>query len=117
MRELTSHQTNACNEQIEITVADPPGAGGASHHYVISWPDGGVELRFQNGPIAEAGVNGLTHEALLAVLIDRLEGFQAGAFACLENQLASGHLRAAIETLKGRTKLREQRGVEGTHTP
>ena len=45
-------------------------------------PNGGFcfEIRFQNGPIAEAGVNGLTHEALLAVLEDRLVGFQSGPY-------------------------------------
>jgi hypothetical protein len=34
---------------------------------------------FQNGPIAEVGVNGVTHEVLLAIVADRLRSFQKGA--------------------------------------
>lgn len=72
-------------------------------------------LLFQNGPIPEAGVNGLTHEVLLEILIDRLSGFQAGQFACDANQLCLDHLKAAQEILLNRTRERMARGVEGTH--
>lgn len=75
-----------------------------------------VDISFQCGPLAEAGINGITHENLLAILIDRLEGFQGGKYATVENQIALDHLRAAQNTLKFRTQLRLARGVEGTHT-
>lgn len=121
-RELTAHKTNGCNEAIEIRVLDEPGSGGACHQYAIVVPDrlsptGRVHLPipFQNGPIAEAGTNGITHEALLAILIDRLEGFQGGQYACAENANALADLKTALYWLQSRTKKRVQRGVEGTH--
>ncbi len=125
MRELTSHKVNGVNDGLTITVRDEPGVGGANHEYMIQWsendnlraiPDCGVLLSFQNGPIREAGVNGITHEALLAILIDRLEGFQRGKFACGSNELALVELRRAQTTLLDRTRERSARGVEGTHT-
>ena len=78
MRTLNEHQINPANDALVVTVIDEPGHGGANHAYDI---EGGeavpTYLRFQNGPISEDGngVNGITHEALLAVLIDRLRGF------------------------------------------
>lgn len=74
-------------------------------------------LSFQNGPIAVDGngVNGITHEALIAVLQDRLKGFQAGQYANPYNQQALDHLDEAQAFLQLRTKERMARGVEGTH--
>lgn len=126
-RKITTHQVNGCNEAIQIKALDEqPGPGGASHHYVAYVPHDEfneemnaslcVYLYFQNGPIKEAGVNGITHEVLLAILIDRLEGFQRGPFACADNAEALSHLKAAVEVLHRRTKARVARGVEGTHT-
>lgn len=124
-RELTSHQVNGCNENIRIKVLDEPGHGGACHRYVMYVPhdEFNEELNascvchidFQNGPIKEAGVNGFTHEALLAILIDRLEGFQSGPYACIENSAALSALKSAQGHLKSRTEKRLARGVEGTH--
>lgn len=74
------------------------------------------DITFQKGPIKEAGVNGITHEALLAILIDRLEGFQAGPFKHEANEHALKHLRDALAALKSRTVERMARGIEGTHT-
>ncbi len=129
MRELTGHKVNPANDILTIEVRDEPGAGGAHHRYVIlgyhdlsnpSRPahrqaDTSVELLFQNGPIAEVGVNGITHEALLAILIDRLEHFQAGPYANDYNQIALDHLKGAQNALQARTRERMDRGVEGTH--
>lgn len=123
MRELTGHKVNPANDRLTITVLDEPGAGGANHAYHISWPwpqpeDAGhiqrVDIIFQNGPIAEAGVNGITHEALIEILIDRFKGFQRGPYACDANQLALTHLEGAQFVLLNRTKERMARGVEGT---
>jgi hypothetical protein len=72
------------------------------------------EIYFQNGPINEHGVNGISGEALLAVNIDRLRGFQAGQYACADNAEALDHLEKALECLHRRTKERLARGVEGT---
>jgi hypothetical protein len=125
MREITSHHVNPANDKLRITVIDEPGSGGACHVYLVTgidmennpgadvpmpaWaedltPMNGQSILFQNGPIAEAGVNGITHEALLAILIDRLEAFQRGAFANDYNAVALAHLQSA-----------QARGVEGMH--
>lgn len=114
MRTLTSHVLNEVNAQIEISVLDEPGAGGANHRYLMQFPGGvGQCIDFQNGPIAEAGVNGITQEALIAICIDRLRSFQAGPFACRENALALTKLEEAMHWLHARTRDRQWRGVEG----
>lgn len=132
MREITSHRVNPANDRLSIRALDEPGSGGASHLYQISGfssesnpADPFTErygkaadhstILFQNGPIAEAGVNGVTHEALLAVVIDRLQAFQRGPFACRENALALTKLEEAQHWLQHRTLARMARGVEGTH--
>jgi hypothetical protein len=121
MRQITSHRVNPVNDQVNIEVVDQPGAGGANHVYVVSWPIGTtgreqVTIRFQNGPIAENGVNGITQEVLLAIVADRLECFQRGAYACAENQAALNHVLEAQRVLASRTKKRVAQGVEGTST-
>lgn len=106
---------------MHVRAVDGPGPGGASHKYVLFAQDedgrshGGVQLVFQNGPVKVAGVNGITDEALYAVLIDRLRAFQSGKYACRENALALTNLEQALMWLHKRTLDRERRGVEGTH--
>jgi hypothetical protein len=131
MRTINDHRVNPANDRLTISVVDEPGSGGASHLYVVSGfdpttnpstttgrgvPNGPtLEVLFQNGPIGEAGVNGVTHEALLAILIDRMRAFQAGPFSCRENALALTKLEEAQQWLQARTRGRMLRGVEGTH--
>lgn len=120
MRTLEGHKVNPANDVLTIEVLDEPGAGGANHLYSISGYTGksgadSVLVEFQNGPIAEAGVNGVTHEALLSILIDRLQGFQKGPYANDNNATALSHLEDAQTALQARTKERMARGVEGTH--
>jgi len=113
---------------LTIDVRDEPGQGGACHDYLIrgfdatSNPSDGViqgdksaRILFQNGPIKEFGTNGVTHETLLAILIDRLRSFQAGPFAGRPNAIALTHLEEALMWLQTRTRERIKRGVEGTH--
>lgn len=126
MREITTHKVNGCNDSIHIHAIDAVGSGGANHKYCIGGfihrNDAGTDnetaivIRFQNGPIPEVGTNGVTHEALLAIVIDRLQAFQKGPFACRENALALTKLEEAMHWLKHRTEERMKRGVEGTHT-
>jgi hypothetical protein len=114
MREITSHVVNPANDKLKIIVRDEPGAGGANHEYEIALPDGsGVRIAFQNGAINEHGVNGITQEALLAIVMDRLQSFQRGPFACRENALALTKVEEAQHWLFSRTLARMQRGVEG----
>ncbi len=132
-RQLTDHIVNPANDKITITVLDEPGSGGANHLYQIAGFDSASNLSdpwvlrhgeaathstilFQNGPIPEVGVNGLTHEALLAIVADRLRSFQKGPFACKANACALTHIEEAQHWLQQRTLERMRRGVEGTHT-
>ena len=124
MRKIIDHIANPVNDRLEITVLDEPGAGGANHEYDIAATDDGSgkphkiaarRIRFQKGPINEVGVNGITQEVLLAIVIDRLCSFQAGPYACKENAEALDHSLQALDWLKSRTKARMARGVEGTH--
>jgi hypothetical protein len=127
MRELTSHKVNGLNEALTIRVFDEPGNGGACHRYGICFtqdvPGAEVgagdwnsecEISFQDGPIAEAGINGISQEALLAVVVDRLECFQKGQYSCRENAIALTKLQEAMHWLQHRTRERVARGVEGT---
>lgn len=122
MRTIADHKLNGLNDALEITVLDEPGQGGACHEYQIRGWNGPVEkegdpcctISFQNGPIKEAGVNGISGEALLAIVIDRLRCFQAGKYASNENMHALVNLAEALEWLQKRTRDRMARGVEGT---
>lgn len=133
MRTLNSHKVNPANDKLEIEVLDEPGAGGANHLYKITGYNSASNLSdpfvlahgaaaqystvlFQNGAIGEVGVNGVTHEALLAILIDRLQSFQKGPYSSRENALALTKLEEAQMWLLQRTRARMARGVEGTHT-
>lgn len=125
MRQLTTHiaEGDSINHQLLIKVLDEPGHGGACHVYEVSNGDNNAPdkmipyllFEFQNGPIKEVGVNGVTHEALLAILIDRLEKFQEGEYACEDNGATLISLRVALRNLQKRTMRRIARGVEGTH--
>lgn len=120
MRTLTDHIVSGDQAvQLEIEVTDEPGAGGANHEYRIRGPVGSfigaVAVSFQNGPIQEVGVNGITQEALLAITIDRLRSFQAGPYSCRENAIALTHCEEALMWLQRRTVERIKRGVEGAH--
>lgn len=113
-RKITDHIVNPVNDKIDISVCDEPGAGGASHEYIMRLPnDDAFVVRFQNGPIAEKGINGITQEALIAICIDRLRSFQAGPFACRANALALTKLEESLQWLHSRTRARMVRGVEG----
>lgn len=120
MRELTSHKVNGLNEALSVMAMDEPGQGNANHEYRIEYAVNGQacnaqNVAFQNGPINEAGVNGISNEALLAIVEDRLAGFQSGQYACRENAVALTKIQEAMMWLLKRTRDRMQRGVEGTN--
>jgi hypothetical protein len=79
----------------------------------------GIQIEWQNGPLAVDGVrkepNGAFVEDVIDAAIGRIEFYQSSRFHCLENAAALGHLKAAAEVLAERTRGRERRGVEGTH--
>lgn len=89
-----------------ITPVRPPG------HCAVH-----TTLEFQNGGVATHGVNGITNESLLVVVLHRLECLQKGEFPCEENLEAIELLTDALDALNRRTKDRLRRKVEGQQKP
>lgn len=133
MRTITHHiVAGDTSPQLKLEVTDAPGSGGANHKYEITGFDTAINpsklgdtgyaheynrlvVLFQNGPLKTAGCNGITQEVLLAIVIDRLQSFQSGPFACTANAEALEHCTNALEALQRRTKDRLARQVEGTN--
>ncbi len=125
IRKLNGHKVNPANDTLEIEVLDSPGAGGANHFYQVCGFTGenplihkippALNIIFQNGPITENGVNGITQEILLEICADRLRSFQSGPFACRENAIALKKIEEAQMWLQKRTRDRMARNVEGTN--
>lgn len=117
------HVVDESHKYTDVLRDDYIGPGGAAHHYLIepkqpvgeSRKNAFAEILFQDGPIKESGVNGVMDENLIAIVIDRLRGFQMGNYKCRENAIALTKLEEALMWLKERTRGREVRGVEGTH--
>jgi hypothetical protein len=86
------------------------------HSYMVSGLPGAspafMMIDFQKGPVKLNSPNGLTSEALLAILIHRTEHLDS-LFPCVQNRHAVNHMRMALELLEARTKERMGRGVEG----
>lgn len=114
MREITTHRVEGQSADVRVFAVDGPGPGGASHGYEVEAGPYRTHVRFQRGPVSEAGLNGVTNEALLAIVLDRLDGFQSGPYACGDNERARTHIREALAELQTRTRARLARGVEGT---
>lgn len=117
LRQVTSHKVNGLNEKLDIDVLSEPGEGGASQWYRVVNKDTQqvmCDLQFQVGNPNEIGVNGISNEVLLAIVSDRLTGFQSGRFRSDFGDLALNKLNQCIRALRRRTQERASRGVEGT---
>lgn len=120
MREIHGHETNAVNKAIRITAdeRDEKNDNGSHEYTLVITDEAGKQdatiVNFQHGPIKEVGTNGVTNEALIAIVVDRLQGFQSGPFACRENAIALTKLEEAQHWLFHRSAARAARGVEGT---
>jgi len=114
-REIKTHHDGlGLNDLISIT-ADELGAGNASHTYRLNI-EGGAEsvIVFQHGPRNETGSTaGVTDQAVLSVLIDRMKCFNAGPYGCRENALALTKMEEALHWMRARAEERRSRGVLG----
>lgn len=123
MREIFDHKSGLANDPsdtLRVFACDDRGSGNANHEYIITLDDPSTglvssfaDVNFQKGPLQENEFNGVSNESVLAIVIDRLKGFQAGPFACRENAIALTHLQDAQHWLHSRTRERAFRGVEG----
>jgi hypothetical protein len=93
----------------------------------------GIDIRWQDGPLGRGAdrkePNGAFVEGVIQAAIGRLQFYQEvkvpssdgksppRSFACRENAIALTHLETALLWLEKRTRDREAREVEGTHTP
>lgn len=97
------------NAHIAYSVfGEASGALGTSNGFAAT-------LKFQEGAVPAVGVNGLTNEVLIAIVLDRLRGFQAGLYPCRENALAITNLEQGLMWLQRRTADRLRRNVEGSY--
>ena len=113
---LDDHHINDFNrESIRIYRHDD---NSGRYTFMVTDEDGdpqadAIQLDFQQGNPKD-GANGITDEALIAVVIDRLRQFNAGELRCRENSLAITKLEEAMLWLLARSYRRVARGVEGT---
>lgn len=126
-RELFDHKNNKYNrEHIVIKTADERADDNAHHKYVIeAWIPQLVspgpapqmvercEISFQNGGLKEVGPNGITDQALLAVVLDRLRSFNDGPYRSRENSMMITKLEEVLMWGEKRGNDRARRGVEG----
>jgi hypothetical protein len=119
MRTITTHHDgHGLNENVQIIALDDK-EGPACHHYIFNVNPGPVEklvgeLRFQQGPRNEAGSTpGVVTAAVLAMLIDHLEGFQRGPYPSRETAIVIKKLEEALHWTRARADKRAARGVLG----
>lgn len=118
MAPITEHQHDDLNKAITIT-PDKPGEFGAPNRYILDWKGADGLLRalgisFQAGAVGEVGVNGVSCEALIMVMLHRLRGFQDGPMRCAENAEVIHHLEQALVHCVRRSERRIAAGVKGT---
>ena len=84
----------------------------------------GIYIEWQNGPLGRGAdrkePNGAFVEGVIQAAIGRLQFYQTAnnkKFACRENAIAITKLEEALMWCEKRTRDREEREVEGTHTP
>ena len=73
---------------------------------------GGFSVRFQSGAM-ELGRNGAITEEILDMLIEHINYFQAGKYACRENALVITKLEEAKHWVLHRKQLREAQDLKG----
>ena len=80
----------------------------------------GIRIHWQNGPLGRGEdrkrPNGAFVEGVIAAAIGRLKFYESTEFRCPENASALSCLVEASSWLQRRTRDREARRVEGTHT-
>lgn len=122
--EVTIKLNIGTNRFTEVIVLDKPmERNNACHEYevrrvssegaTLAEGDHFAKITFQKGPVGENKVSGIHNEDLYVILIDRLEGFQHGEFACPENEQALINLKQSLYWLQARTHSRIRRGVDG----
>lgn len=87
----------------------------AGCYYDVFAGDHTLPIQFQIGSINTCGVNGITSEALLSILIHRTNVLN-NKFPCSENRRAISYMENALALFNQRTADQQTRGVEGLNT-
>ncbi|WP_051526517.1 hypothetical protein [Alkanindiges illinoisensis] len=72
-----------------------------------------IDIEFQAGNPAVNGVNGLTNELLLAILIDRTKVLDSEQ-PCDENKLALDYMQSALECFQERIKVQKHKPIDNS---
>jgi hypothetical protein len=110
MRTITTHKAHEKDWQPVLTAMGNHTIAGAEQDYEICYAvayglDALVPIHFVSPEFP-----GVTNEVLLAIVKDRLEGFQSGKFPCQENEDALSGVNQALKSLHERTVARIDRG-------
>lgn len=111
LRELSEHRLDDDSDPKLRIIANTRGhESGLAKSYTVGvtgkW---GVSIDFKS----VGKENGVTEEALLAIVIDRLRAHQKGPFRCDQNRQALDLAERTLLCLHDRTEDRRHRGVEG----
>ena len=104
--------TDQNDVRVNAITAHADGTNVEGREYQILAGTESVTVNFQNGAVQENGVNGVTNEALLAILIHRTKLLDS-EFGCNENKRAIQHMEEALVNFEVRPARRMVRGVEG----
>jgi hypothetical protein len=107
MKELTgglvlNWRTHIMYEEVE--------GGGSPYSFEVHKNENGEVvgwIHFQEGPIKENGVNGISNEDLLTIVTHRLKCFQKTKHRCRENDNAIDKVEEALLWLHKRTAEKE----------
>ena len=108
---IDTHHVEGYDYNINIKAVPVERYGLPSYTYQLtkdyadkSWYQYIKELSFQVGDPKVYGVNGVTNEALLAIMIHRLQRFQDNPKThCVENNEAIFYMKSAMDALYSRT--------------
>ena len=110
VRKIVGHAGPIYSEHIYDEHGKPAGGYTAGVGFVIAW---------QNGPLGRGEdrleANGAFVQDTNHATIDRLEWYEEGEFACMENNATIVNLKLADTWMQMRRDNRARRGVEGTH--
>jgi len=123
MRQIYPSTMNPSLNALNMTAVDLPGMGEAQRRYVIGgfqtafnpanrgqqFPAMFTELPifFHDGPVfADAPLNGVTPESLLAVVADHLQSKLRTPAGCIEMHMAVENIMLAISNLSRRSEVR-----------
>ena len=119
----TIQKRNNLNEVYRVGEIGP---GGAYHDYQVFSNEKTEEgkyrilfvqqISFQKGARKDPDArHGVLDNDLLEIVRDRLAAFQAGEFACRENEMALTHIEEALMWMNRRAEDRAERAVLGTY--